>query len=54
MYGGNEERVALKFRFKAGLSVTETIVLVHKAYGNEARNRSNVFSRILDFKTEGS
>ena len=43
MDGGNEQRVAKKFCFKAGLSVTETLVLVQKAYGNEALNRSNVF-----------
>ena len=44
MDGGNEQRVAIKFCFKAGLSATETpVVLVQKAYGNEALNRSNVF-----------
>jgi hypothetical protein len=43
MDGGNEQRVAIKFCFKAGLSATETRVLVQKAYGNEALNRSNVF-----------
>jgi len=43
MDGGNEERVAIKFCFKAGLCATETLVLVLKAYGNEAVNRSNVF-----------
>jgi hypothetical protein len=36
--GGNEHRVAIKFCFKAGLSATETLVLVQKAYGNEAVN----------------
>jgi hypothetical protein len=36
-------RVATKFYFKAGLSATETVVLVQTAYGNEALNRSNVF-----------
>jgi len=41
--GGNEQRVAIKFSFKACLSATETLVLVQKAYGNEALNRSNVF-----------
>jgi hypothetical protein len=41
--GGNEQRVAIKFCFKAGLSATETLVLMQKAYGNEALNRSNVF-----------
>jgi hypothetical protein len=43
MDGGNEQRIAIKFRIKAGLSATETLVLVQKAYGNEALNRSNVF-----------
>ena len=37
-------RVAIKFCFKAGLSATETLVLVQKAYGNEALNWSNVFT----------
>jgi hypothetical protein len=41
--GGNEQRVAIKFCFKAGLSATVTLELVQKAYGNEALNRSNVF-----------
>ena len=43
MDGRNEQRVAIKFCFKAGLSATETLELVQKAYGNEALNRSNVF-----------
>jgi hypothetical protein len=43
MNGGNEQRVAIKFCFKPGLSATETLVLVLKAYGNEALNRSNAF-----------
>jgi len=43
MQGGNEKTVAIKFCFKAGLSVTATLVLLQKAYGNEALNRSNVF-----------
>jgi hypothetical protein len=41
--GGNEQGVAIKFCFKAGLSATETLVLVQKAYENEDLNRSNVF-----------
>jgi hypothetical protein len=41
MGGGNEQRVAITFCFKAGLSATETLLLVQKAYGNEALNRSN-------------
>jgi hypothetical protein len=43
MDGGNEQRVAIKFCFIVGLSATETLVLVQKANGNEALNRSNVF-----------
>jgi len=43
MDGENEQRVAIKCCLKAGLSATETLVLVQKAYGNEAPNRSNVF-----------
>jgi hypothetical protein len=51
MDGRNEQRVATKCYFKAGLSATETLVLVQKAYGNEALNRSNVcrwYSRFRD------
>jgi len=54
MDGGNEQRVAIKFCFSAGLSATETLVLVQKIYENEALNRSNVLRSILDFETEGS
>jgi len=43
MDGGNEKRVAIKVCFKVGLFVTETLVFVQKAYGNEALNRSEVF-----------
>jgi hypothetical protein len=43
MDGRKEQRVAIKFYFKAGLSATETLLLVQKAYGNEAVNRSNIF-----------
>jgi histone-lysine N-methyltransferase SETMAR len=43
MDGGNEQRVAIKYCFRAGLPATETLVLMEKAYGNEALNRSNVF-----------
>jgi hypothetical protein len=39
----NEQRVAIKFCFKSGLSVTEALLLVQKAHGNEAVNRSDVF-----------
>ena len=50
MDGGNEQRVAIKFCFKAGLSAIETLVLVQKAYGNEALNQSNVFRRYSQFQ----
>jgi hypothetical protein len=43
MDGGKEHADAIKFCSKAGLSATETLVLVQKAYWNEALNRSNVF-----------
>jgi hypothetical protein len=43
MDGGNEQRIAINFCFKAGLSATETLILVQKTYGKEALNRSNVF-----------
>jgi len=32
MDGGNEQRVAIKFCFKAGLSATETLVLDSTVY----------------------
>ena len=47
MDGGNEQRVAIKFCFKAGLSATETLVLVQMAYGNEAVKRSNFFLAVF-------
>jgi hypothetical protein len=43
MDSGNEQRFSIRFCFKACLSATETLVLVQKAYGNEAVKRSNVF-----------
>jgi hypothetical protein len=54
MDGGNQQRVAIKFCFKAGLSATETLILEQKAYENEALNQSDVLDSILDFKMEGS
>ena len=42
MDGGNKQRAAIKFYFKAGLSATETLVLVQKAYGNEAKTLLDV------------
>jgi hypothetical protein len=50
MDGGNEQRFAIKFCFKAGLSGTETLVLVQKAYGNEALHRLNVFRWYSQFR----
>jgi hypothetical protein len=43
MDSGNEQRVAIKFCFKASLSATVTLVLVQKAHGNEALNQTNIF-----------
>jgi len=43
MDGRNEQRVAIKFCFKAGLSAKETLVLVQTFYGDEGPSRSNVF-----------
>jgi hypothetical protein len=42
MDNGNEQMVAINFCFKAGLSVTETLVFVQKACGIEDLNRSNI------------
>jgi hypothetical protein len=50
MNGENEQRVIIKFCFKASLSATETLVLVQKAYGNEVLNRSNVFRWYCRFR----
>jgi hypothetical protein len=51
MDDGNEQSVAIKFCFKADLSATETLVLVQKAYGNEALNRSKVFRWYSRFRS---
>jgi len=50
MEGRNEQRVAIKFCFKASLSVTETLVVVQKAYGNKALNQTNVFRWYSQFQ----
>jgi hypothetical protein len=50
MDGGNEQRVAVKVCFTTGLSATETLLLIHKAYGNEALNRLNVFEWYSRFR----
>lgn len=38
-----EQRVAIKFCFKAGKNATETVEMINLAYGDEALTRSNVF-----------
>ena len=50
MDGGTKHRFAIIFCFVAGISVTETLTLVQRAYGNEALNRSNVFSWYSRFR----
>ena len=50
MDGGNEQRVAIKFCFNAGLSATEKLVLVQKAYGNEALNPSKIYKWYSRFR----
>jgi hypothetical protein len=57
---GNEEKVAIQFYFKAGLSATETLVLVQMVkmvqmpYGKKALNRSMLLTGIHNFETERS
>ena len=46
-----EQRLAIKFYFKAGKSTMETLQMVNAAYGDPALSRSNVFrwyGRFLD------
>jgi hypothetical protein len=38
-----DQRLAMKFRFKAGKSATETLQMVNAAYGDQALSHSNVF-----------
>jgi len=38
-----EQRLAIKFCFKAGKSATETLQMVNAAYGDQALTRSNAF-----------
>jgi hypothetical protein len=52
MDGGNEQKVAIKLCFKAGLSAKETLVLVQTTYGNEALNRPNVFRWYSRFRDQ--
>ena len=46
-------RFALKFCFRAGLSATETLIFVQKAYENDAVDGSNILGGILCFDMEG-
>jgi hypothetical protein len=50
MDGGNEQRVAIKFCFKGGVSATETLLLMQKSYRNGVLNGSNVFSWYSRFR----
>jgi hypothetical protein len=50
MDGRNEQRVAIKFCFKASLYVTQTLVLEQKANRNEALNWSDIFSWYSQFQ----
>jgi hypothetical protein len=53
MDGGNEKGVAIELYFKAGLSATETLVLMQMYYGNTTLNCSEFFmfySRFRDRK----
>jgi hypothetical protein len=43
-------RVAIQLCFKAGLSATEALLLVQKAYGSEVVNRSMVFRCYYRFR----
>jgi hypothetical protein len=47
MDGENEQRVAIKFCFKADISATETIVLVQKSYGNESSIKKIIIPKTL-------
>ena len=38
-----EQRLTIKFYFKAGKCATETLQMVNAAYGDQALSRSNVF-----------
>jgi len=54
MDGGNEQRFAIKFYFKVGLSATETTALVKRAYGMKLWTDHKFLGGILDLETEGS
>ena len=44
-----EQRLAIKFCFKAGKSSTETLQMVNAAYGDQALFHSNVSDGMDDF-----
>ena len=54
MDGGNEERVAIKFCFQAGLSATETLVLMQSFMGMRLWTDQTFLGGILDFEKERS
>ena len=43
MHLSMEQRLAIKFCFKAGKSATKTLQMVNAAYGDQPLSRSNVF-----------
>ena len=45
-----EQRLAIKFCFKAGKSAMETLQMVNAAYGDQALSHSNVFRRYGRFR----
>jgi hypothetical protein len=55
MDGGNEQRVAIKFCFKIGISTTETLEIWCKRFMELRLSIYQTFlDRILDFEMEGS
>jgi hypothetical protein len=55
MDGGNEQRVAIKFCFKAGLSATETLVFCCKRLmGMGLQTDQTFLGGFLNFETDGS
>jgi len=54
MEGGNEQRVAIKFCFKANLSATETPVLVQTFMGMRLWTNQTFLGGILDFERKGA
>jgi len=45
-----EQRVAIKFFYKAGKSAVETIELINKAYGSAAMSRAHVYRWYARFR----